>query len=391
MAEENVIKNTGLRGVTIADTRISYIDGKQGVLIYRGYRIEDLAKHSTFEETAYLILKGVLPTSSQLNDFKKKLVSYSSIPDYLVESMKLWPKDAGPMQALMAAISIIGFADKDTDNVSPEAYEDKASKLIAVMAVAMVAWERIRQGLEPIPYSKDLSHAENILFMLKGNKPASEISKALDICLILHADHTFNASTFACREVASTQAGIYEGVLAGLAALSGPLHGGANEKAMNMMDELAGADDIESWIKDKLSKKEIIYGMGHAVYKTYDPRAAILKTILEKLSAKTGESEFYKLCASVEDIAVGILTEKGKDKIKPNIDFYSGTVYKMMGFPHDMFTPIFAVSRIAGWCAHIIEERFGLAQDKPSLYRPAAEYVGNYCGITGCEYKTKGE
>jgi citrate synthase len=209
----------------------------------------------------------------------------------------------------------------------------------------------------------------------------------LYICLILHADHTFNASTFACREVASTQANIFAGVLAGLAALSGPLHGGANEKAMNMMDELANVNDIESWIKDKLSKKEKIYGMGHAVYKTYDPRAAILKGILEKLSADTNQSELYQLCASVEDIAVRILTEKGKDRIKPNIDFYSGTVYKMLGFPHDLFTPLFAVSRIAGWCAHITEERFGLAQDKPSLYRPAAEYVGNYCGLTGCEYK----
>ena len=165
MVEEDVIKNTGLRGVTVADTKISYIDGKQGILIYRGYRIEDLARHSTFEETSYLILKGVLPTLSQLNDFKNKLVSYSVIPDYLADSMKQWPKDAGPMQALMAAISITGFADKDADNVSPEAYEDKAVKLIAVMAVTMVAWERIRQGLEPIPYSKDLSHAENILFI----------------------------------------------------------------------------------------------------------------------------------------------------------------------------------------------------------------------------------
>jgi len=391
MADEHVIKNTGLRGVTVADTKISYIDGKKGVLIYRGYRIEDLARHSTFEETAYLILKGVLPTSSQLNDFKSKLVSYSSIPDYLTESMKLWPKDAGPMQALMAAISITGFADKDTDNVSPEAYEDKAAKLIAVMAVAMVAWERIRQGLEPIPYSKDLSHAENILFMLKGDKPAPEISKALDICLILHADHTFNASTFACREVVSTQAGIYSGVLAGLAALSGPLHGGANEKVIAMLENLKNVDDIEFWIQEQLSKKNKIFGMGHAVYKTYDPRAAILKDILKQLGSGMDESSLYKLCESVEEAAIKIFTAAGKDNIKPNIDFYSGAVYEIMGFPHDLYTPIFAVSRIAGWCAHIIEERFGLAQDKPSLYRPAAEYVGNYCGITGCEYKAKDE
>jgi citrate synthase len=302
--------------------------------------------------------------------------------------MKLWPKDTNPMRVLMAAISIVSFEDRDTGD-SKEAYIEKSARLIAAMAVVMTAWERIRKGLEPVPYSKDLSHAENILFMVTGKKPDPELTKVLDICLILHADHTFNASTFACREVASTQADIYAGVLAGLAALSGPLHGGANEKAMNMMEELKNIDNIEYWIKTKLEKKEKIYGMGHAVYKTYDPRSSILKKLLEKFSTDTGQSALYKLCETVEEIAVRILSEKGKDQIKPNIDFYSGTVYKMMGFPHDLFTPLFAVSRISGWCSHIIEERFGLAQEKPSLYRPAAEYIGNYCGLTGCEYRSK--
>ena len=390
MAQESVIKNTGLRGVKVADTKVSFIDGEKGVLIYSGYSIEDLAEHSTFEETACLLLKGELPTSSELDSFKNSLASYSMLPDYLVQSMKLWPRESNPMRMLMAAISVVAFEDKDVDD-SSGAYLDRSARLIAAMAVAMVTWERIRKGLDPLPYSKDFSHAENILYMMTGKKPDPEVSKVLDICLILHADHTFNASTFACREVASTQADIYAGVLAGLAALSGPLHGGANEKAMNMMDELKKTDDIESWIKTKLTNKEKIYGMGHAVYKTYDPRASILKKLLETLSANTGQSEFYDLCAAVEDIAVRILSEKGKDQIKPNIDFYSGTVYKMMGFPHDLFTPLFAVSRIAGWCAHIIEERFGLAQGKPSLYRPAAEYVGNYCGLMGCEYSPKSE
>ncbi len=385
MAEEAVIKNTGLRGVTVADTKISYIDGEKGVLIYRGYRIEDIVKNSTFEETAYMLIKGHLPTSSELNEFKSNIASAASLSEYLADSMKLWPKDTNSMRVLSAAISIAAFHDR-IDDVSLESYEGKATALIAAMAVAPVAWERIRNGKEPVAYSTDMSHAENILHMMTGEKPDPEVARVLDICLILHADHTFNASTFACREVASTQADIYAGVLAGLAALSGPLHGGANEKAMQMMDELKTEPDIESWIKNKLSKKEKIYGMGHAVYKTYDPRATILKELLEKLSAKTGQSALFDLCASVEDIAVKVLSEKGKDKIKPNIDFYSGTVYKMMGFPHDLFTPLFAVSRIAGWCAHIIEERFGLAQEKPSLYRPAAEYVGNYCGLMGCEY-----
>ena len=387
MVQKSVIKNTGLRGVKVADTKISLIDGEKGVLIYSGYRIEDLAKNSSFEETAYLLLHGRLPDSYELETFKNKISSYSVLPEFIAETMKLWPKNTPPMQALMAAIAMYGFEDEDSEKNSLDGYENKSARLIAAMAVVMTAWDRIRNGHEPIPYSRELSHAENILYMMTGEKPEQKVSQVLDICLILHADHTFNASTFACREVASTQASIYSGVLAGLAALSGPLHGGANEKAMAMMDQLAQVDDIESWLRDRLQAKEKIYGMGHAVYKTYDPRATILKSILKDLSAKTGQSSLYQLCASVEDVAVKIFTAAGKDKLKPNIDFYSGTVYKMMGFPHDLFTPIFAVSRIAGWCAHIIEEHFGLAQVKPSLYRPAAEYIGNYCGLTGCEYK----
>jgi citrate synthase len=389
MTNESVIKNTGLRGVTVADTKISFIDGEKGVLIYRGYRIEDLAAHSSFEETAYLLLKGELPSAPDLDSFKSKVASYSILPDTLTESMRLWPKDALPMPVLMAAISIVSFEDHDADNESAETYEDKAARLIAAMAVAMVTWERIRRGLEPIPYSEGFSHAENILYMLTGDQPDPDVARVLDICLILHADHTFNASTFACREVASTQADMYSGVLAGLAALSGPLHGGANEKAIAMIDSLKDVDDIEAWIKWQLAEKKKIYGMGHAVYKTYDPRAAILKSILKGLAEKTGKNSLYELCESVENEAIKIFTAAGKDQIKPNIDFYSGTVYDMLGFPHDLYTPLFAVSRISGWCAHIIEERFGLAQEKPSLYRPAAEYVGNYCGLTGCEYKHK--
>jgi len=386
MAENNTIKNTGLRGVKVADTGISFIDGEKGVLIYRGYRIEDLAEYSTFEETACLVLKGTMPSSEELAHFKNRLASHSALPEYVVQSMKRWPQDTGAMNALMAAIPILGFEDSDSAN-SVEAYEEKAVRLIAVLPVVMTAWERIRQGRDPVPYRGDLSHAENILFMLNEKKPDPEIARVLDKCLILHADHTFNASTFACREVASTLAGMYPAVSAGLAALSGPLHGGANEKAAAMLEELRDEDDIDAWINQQLSEKKKIYGMGHAVYKTYDPRAAILKAVTKGLAERTGNSSWYALCASVEEAAIKAFTAAGKDTIKPNIDFYSGSVYHMMGFPHDLFTPLFAVSRIAGWCAHIIEERFGLAQAAPSLYRPAAEYVGKYCGLTGCEYK----
>lgn len=389
MSDEHTIKNTGLRGVKVADTEISFIDGEKGVLIYRGYRIEDLAQYSTFEETAYLVLKGRMPASAELNNFKSSLAAHSTLPDFLLSSMKQWPQNTGPMQALMAAVSILGFEDQDTDGNSIEAYEGKAVRLIAAIPVAMTAWARLRKGFAPVPYYADLSHAENILSMLTEEKPDPDIAKALDKCLILHADHTFNASTFACREVASTMAGMYPGVLAGLAALSGPLHGGANEKAMSMIERLRDEADIGSWIRKQLSGKKKIYGMGHAVYKTYDPRAAILKDLFRGLAEKAGRSSWYELCKSVEETAVKVFTAAGKDRIKPNIDFYSGAVYHTMGVPHDLFTPLFAVSRTAGWCAHIIEERFGLAQTKPSLYRPAAEYIGNYCGLTGCEYKRK--
>jgi citrate synthase len=240
-----------------------------------------------------------LPSSSELKSFKDRLVSSSSLPGHVIESMKLWPRNTETMQVLMAVISILGFDDHDPYNNSPEAYEEKAVRLLPAMAVAMTAWERIRQGLDPVSYSEGLSHAENILFMMKGEKPDPEIARALDICLILHADHTFNASTFACREVASTQAGIYPAVLAGLAALSGPLHGGANEKAMAMIEGLRNEDDIESWIQKQISEKKKIYGMGHAVYKTYDPRAAILKDIFKKIGATMGDSAWYTLCEKV--------------------------------------------------------------------------------------------
>ncbi len=387
MADDNSIKNTGLRGVKVADTEISFIDGEKGVLIYRGYRIEDLAEHTTFEETAYLVLKGEMLASTELAKFRSRLLSYSTLPPYVLDSMKLWPKETGAMEVLMAAVPLLEFSDPTSDDNSAEAFEEKALRLLVTLPVVMTAWDRIRRGLEPVPYYSDLSHAENILFMLNEEKPDPEIAMALDKCLILHADHTFNASTFACREVASTMAGMYPAVSAGLAALSGPLHGGANERAVAMLQGLKGEDDIEGWIKKKLSEKNKIYGMGHAVYKTYDPRAAILKDLFKGLSERTGQPEWYELCKSVEDTAIKVFTAAGKEGIKPNIDFYSGSVYHMMGFPNDLFTPLFAVSRIAGWCAHIIEERFGLAQTKPSLYRPAAEYVGNYCGLTGCELK----
>ncbi len=391
MGKECVVKNTGLRGVKVADTRISFIDGEKGILVYRGYRIEDLAKFSTFEEVAWLLLKGDVPSPSGLDDFRKRLVEMSVLPDFLLKSMKAWPVDTSPISALMASIAILGFSDRTVDNESIEEHEERAVRLIASLSSAMVAWDRVRRGLEILSPLAGHGIAWNILYCLSGKECDPEIVKALDVCLVLHADHSFNASTFACREVASTKADMYAGVLAGIAALSGPLHGGANEKVMEMLTGLQNEPDVEGWVSKEIKDGRKIMGMGHAVYRTTDPRAVFLKEMARRLGEKFGKTRLCILSEEIERAAISIFELKGKTGIKPNVDFYSAPVYHMIGLPHDLFTPVFAASRIVGWCAHIIEEKFGLAQQKPSLYRPSAEYIGNYCGLMGCEFKKGGK
>jgi len=222
---------------------------------------------------------------------------------------------------------------------------------------------------------------------MQGRKPDPEINRDLDVCLVLHADHTFNASTFACREVVSTRAHMYAGVAAGVGALSGSLHGGANARVMEMLMKLESEKDIAGWVKRQLEQGQKIMGMGHAVYKTTDPRAKILREMSRLLGEKLGQSKWYDLSVRVEEAALAEFARRGKTTLKPNVDFYSASVYHMMGIPRDMMTPLFAISRIAGWCSHIIEEKFSEAQDKPALYRPESEYVGNYCGMMGCSYE----
>ena len=389
--ENASIKNTGLRGIKVADTKISYIDGANGVLIYRGYRIEDLAKNSSYEETAYLILKGKLPTPMELSVFKDQLAGYRFLPQYLIDSMKTWPKDTPPMRTLMAAVAMLCFDDVSDGNDSFEECEIRSLKLISQIPAIIAAWDRIRRGYDYITLDKNLSFAEGFLYQLFGEKKDNEIAKCLDICLILHIDHTFNASTFACREVVSTKADIHSGVLSGLAALSGPLHGGANEKVMDMLFSLKDEADVEGWVRDRLANGDKIMGMGHAVYKTDDPRALILKNMGKRLGKLQDRQIWCDLLERVEKTAIGYLSDNGKQGIKPNVDFFSAPVYHLIGLPKDLFTPVFAIARVAGWCAHMLEEKFGLAYSKPALYRPSAEYVGKYCGLTGCEYKTINE
>lgn len=381
------LKNIGLRGVTVADTKISFIDGEQGVLIYRGYRIEELAEHSSFMETAYLLLYGELPLKEKLDAFTREVVKAREVPSYVFETLRNWPPASHPMDVLQGAVPLLATADADLADENRVANEKKAVRLIARIPAVVAAWHRIRNGQDPVPPDHQLSHAANFLWQLTGKKPDEETAHDLDVCLILHADHTFNASTFACREVASTQAHMYAAVAAGIGALSGALHGGANAQVMRMMRKLEKEKDMAGWVETQLEKGEKIMGMGHAVYKTVDPRAKYLKEMGLKLGKKKGQERWPELSRQIEEAALAGFAKRGLHTLQPNVDFYSAPVYHMMGIPHDLMTPLFAVSRIAGWCAHIIEEKFAEAQEKPALYRPQAEYVGQYCGLMGCSYE----
>ncbi len=386
MNEVNV-KNTGLRGVTVADTKISYIDGEQGILLYRGYRIEDLAERSTFPEVAWLLLHDGLPGKNEIDVFTEELREAGEIPDFVLGCLRKLPKQASPMDVLQAAVPLLAISDPRLSDDTREGNMRKAVSLIARIPVLVAAWHRIRNGLDPLPPDNSLSHAGNFLWQLQGRKPDAELARDLDVCLILHADHTFNASTFACREVVSTRAHMYAGVAAGLGALSGSLHGGANERVMRMLAEVESEKDIPGWVKNQLDQKKRIMGMGHAVYKAYDPRAKILKEMSRRLGEKFRETKWYELSDQIESAALSEFGKRGKKSLHTNVDFWSASVYHMLGIPADLMTGIFAISRIAGWSAHIVEEKFADAQEKPVLYRPTAEYVGIYCGKMGCVYE----
>jgi citrate synthase len=379
-------KNIGLRGIEVADTKISNIDGEKGKLIYRGYDILELTENSTFEETAYLLLYDSLPTKAQLDEFNLKLVEARYIPKQMQKNMGNWRKDADPMDMLQAFVSALaGYYDEEFSN--KDASYDKAINLIAKVPTIVASWQRIRNGLELMEPDASLSHAANFLYMMTGEKPDPEVEKIFDTCLILHADHTFNASTFTARQVASTRAHMYSASSAAIGALSGELHGGANTEVMKMLLEIGEIDKVQPWIKEKMGVGDRIMGMGHAVYKTYDPRAVVLKELSRKLAAKINEP-WFDMTEKIETSTISEMKlQKDKD-IYPNVDLYSASIYYMLKIPMDLNTPIFAISRVVGWAAHIIEEKFAEAAPKPALYRPKATYVGKYCGPEGCKYET---
>lgn len=380
------ILNTGLRGVTIASTKISDVDGAKGRLVYRGYLAKDLAGVTSFEEVTYLLLFEKLPNHQELDQFRKQLAEQRGVPDEILVAMKNMPTDALPMDVLQAAVSMMANYDPDTGEHNIEAATRIAERLIAKFATIVAAWDRIRNGKAPVAPDPKLGHAANFLYMLNGEVPDSDTEAFFDAALVLHAEHSFNASTFAAREVASTKAHMYAAVGAGVGSLSGPLHGGANTRVMRMLLDIGSADKVDAYIEKILESGGVIMGLGHAVYQVDDPRAHILAPMCRTLGERAGNLKWYELSKELEIKGkAAFKKKKGKD-IFVNVDFYSASLYYYMGIAVDLFSPIFAISRIAGWSAHVIEEQFAGAAAKPSLYRPESDYVGDYCGPDECVF-----
>jgi citrate synthase len=378
-------RNIGLRNIEVADTKICSIDGNNGKLIYRGYDILDLVNHSTFEETSYLLLLGELPRNGQLSDFSRRLREARCLPQELLASMNNRLRTARPMDVLQSCVCELADYDPDLDDDTKEANINRAINLISKIPTIVAAWERIRNNEEIVTPASEENHASNFLYMLSGTKPHPKEAKIFDICLILHAEHSFNASTFAAREIASTRAHMYSCIGGAIGALSGELHGGANVQVMKMLLEINDPSNVEWWVKNRLGTGGRIMGMGHAVYKTTDPRSEVLSR-LSKIQSTRKKTPWYEITEKVERITQQHMMDVRKQAIYPNVDLYSAALYYDMNIPTDLNTPIFAISRIAGWSSHVIEEKFAEAAPKPALYRPKALYVGRYCGPMGCEY-----
>lgn len=357
--------STGLRGVVAATSSIGDVDGERGVLIYEGIDIHELAANSTFEEVVFLLWHGRLPKREELDQLRSSLARCYELPAEALELMLSFPREADPMDTLRTTVSALDFYDQTGHDTSREASLKTATRLTAQLPTIVATIDRLRRGLEPVKPNPELNIATNFLYMLKGEMPNEHDARLFDVCLILHADHELNASTFTARVVAGTLADIYGAVTAAIAALSGPLHGGANTNVMKMLQEIGELDRAESYIKDALARKKKIMGMGHAVYRTEDPRATHLRKFSKEVGERAGITKWYDISRKVEEI---MMREKG---LYPNVDFYSASTYFMMGIPLDLYTPIFAISRISGWTGHILEQ---YANNK--LIRPRAEYVG---------------
>jgi citrate synthase len=356
----------GLEGVVANESSICYVFGEEGRLIYRGYDINDLADHSTFEETAHLLLYGDLPTRDQLRGFTADLKAMQKLDRVVQRVIRDAPRNANPTDVLRTAVSASVFVDPDRGNNGREAESRKAMRLIAQLPTMVAMFHRLRNDQKPLSPRRGLSLAANFLYMVSGDVPDKDAEHAFDVALILHADHELNASTFAARVIAATLADVHGAVTGAIAALAGPLHGGANTEVMKMLLEIQAPERAETWIREALAQKRKIMGFGHRVYRTEDPRAAHLRRIAEELGRTAGQLHWSAIQRTIEDV---MKREKG---LYCNVDFYSASMYYVMGIPLDLYTPIFAISRMSGWCAHVLEQH---ADNR--LIRPRAEYVGH--------------
>jgi len=355
----------GLEGIVAAESRICFVDGVQGRLIYQGYDIHDLAAHAGFEEVAYLLWHDDLPTRAQLDALNKDLVAARALPEPVLSLLRGFPRDVLPMDALRTATSALGIYDPESRDNSQAANLRKAVRLTAQTATMVAAIGRCREGKDPVAPDPSLSHAANFLAMLWGRKPDDTSVKTIEIALILHADHELNASTFAARVTAATLADMHSAITSAIGTLKGPLHGGANEAVMRLLLRIGDPAKVVPAAREMLAAKQKIPGFGHRVYRTEDPRATHLRRMSEELGRRKGEPKWFEMSRALEQF---MLSEK---HIYANVDFYSASSYYYLGFPLELFTPVFAVSRISGWTAHVLEQ---LADNR--LIRPRAEYVG---------------
>jgi citrate synthase len=358
----------GLDDVYVKETKICFIDGERGRLVYRGYDIRDLAEHSSFEETVFLLLQGRLPNRAELERTKSELAAARTLPPSVLKLFRSMPEHAPPMDVLRTAVSYLSGFDSERDDSTRAANMRKAMRLVAQLATIVATYERSRKGQRVLRPDPKLGHAEDFLRMITGKRPSPERARIMDVALILYADHAINASTFGAIVAASTLADLHSTVVSAIAVLKGPLHGGAIEAALNAIEEIGRPEAAEEYVMNALRNKQKIFGFGHRVYKTYDPRALMLKEYARKLAELQGDSTYFRIATAIEETVVRELASK---RIYPNVDFYSGLVFHGLGIPSDLFTPVFAVARVSGWTAQVMEY-----WEDNRLLRPLDWYVG---------------
>src|SRR2546423_2275861 len=365
MSSEANVAKAGLEGIVAAQSSLSDVNGIDGRLIYAGYDIHDLAQHATFEEGIYLLWNLRLPTRSELDDLKQQVSRESQLPDGIQQLIRAIPKSANPMDMLRTVVSALALYDEEAGDMSGAANLRKAIRLTARFPIIVTTFQRIRNGLEPVTPRPDLSIAGNFLYTLNGAEPDDVATRTMDVAFVLHADHELNASTFAARVTAATLSDMYSAIVSAIGTLKGPLHGGANEGVIKNLLEIGSVEKVEDWVLNAFANKQKIMGFGHRVYRTEDPRATHLREMSRRLGERTGESKWYDMSRKMEEVV------KREKRLNANVDFYSASTYYALGIPTDLFTPIFACSRISGWTAHVLEQ-----YKNNRLIRPRAEYVG---------------